>query len=407
MVEDRSGSVAVIFATSIIFVLLAIGLAIDGARAYNMSSRIASALDAAALAAAKMLDNEDNSNEDIEERARRFFAAHFVSTPVAGVDVGEPEIVINRSTGEVEVAVNVTVPTTFGQLAGINKFELPRSTRVRYDQRRIEFAMVLDTTGSMCDPCDKIEGLKSAARELVANIITPQTSSGFVRVAIAPYAAAVNAGSFAGSASGGQSTDGCVVERTGGANATDAPPGGDALGTSDTALNPNYQCPTAAIMPMSADAASLRAHIDSLATGGWTAGHIGLAWGWYLVSHRWYDFWPSESRPRTPAPNVIKAVLLMTDGEFNTSYIPGAGLNSAAINVANSSPEQAARLCSAMKADGVIVYTVAFQAPAAAQTLLASCATSPSHYFATSNNTDLVNAFRIIAERLLALRVTL
>ncbi|MEZ5855467.1 MAG: hypothetical protein R3D67_12275 [Hyphomicrobiaceae bacterium] len=60
-----------------------------------------------------------------------------------------------------------------------------------------------------------------------------------------------------------------------------------------------------------------------------------------------------------------------------------------------------------MKADGVIVYTVAFQAPAAAQALLDSCATSSAHAFQADNNIELVSAFRTIAERLSALRISL
>ena len=63
--------------------------------------------------------------------------------------------------------------------------------------------------------------------------------------------------------------------------------------------------------------------------------------------------------------NKVKAVILMTDGEFNTQY---SALGSAA--------QQASRHCDAMKADGVVVYAVAFQAGAASEALLRQCASS-------------------------------
>lgn len=407
LVGDNRGSVAILFALSALVIVLTIGLAIDGARAYSVSTRVGSALDAAALAGAKMFDNEDYTDADIEDRAQRFFSAHFTNVPVAGITVPTPVVTVTRATGEVDVAVNVSVATTFGQLAGISQFNFPRSTRVRYDQKRIELAMVVDITGSMCDPCDKIEGLKSAARELVANMINPQVPYGLVRIGIVPYSASVNAGPYAAAASGGASTDNCVVERPGAPGLTDMPASGNPLGTSDAGQNHKYVCSPTPIMAMTADRSTLETHISGLVTDGWTAGHIGLGWGWYMISHAWADFWPVDSRPRAPAANVIKAVLLMTDGEFNTSYIPGAGLNETDVRVANSSPEQTARLCANMKAQNVVVYTVAFQAPGQARHLLEDCATSRSHFFRADDAGQLGSAFRTIAERLSALRVTL
>ena len=404
---DNRGSVAILFALSALVIVLTIGLAIDGARAYNVSTRVGSALDAAALAGAKMFDDEDNTDADIEDRAQRFFAAHFTHVPISGITVPTPIVTVTRETGEVDVAVNVSVATTFGQLAGISQFSFPRSTRVRYDQKRIELALVLDITGSMCDPCDKIDGLKSAAQLLVANLINPQVPYGLVRIGVVPYSASVNAGTYAGAASGGASTDNCVVERGGAASATDAPASGSPLGTSDTGQNNKYACPPSPIMAMTPDRPTLDAHIAGLSPTGWTAGHIGLGWGWYMVSHNWSSFWPVDSRPRAPAPNVVKAVLLMTDGEFNTSYIPGPGLNETDLRVADSSPAQAAALCTNMKAQNIIVYTVAFQAPGPARKLLEDCATSRSHSFRANDSVELTSAFRTISERLAALRVTL
>src|SRR3546814_14572183 len=62
--------------------------------------------------------------------------------------------------------------------------------------------------------------------------------------------------------------------------------------------------------------------------GGSTAGHIGVAWGWYLVSPNFGYLWPFESQPMEYnqihlGQKVMKVVIIMTDGDFNTIYHDG------------------------------------------------------------------------------------
>lgn len=404
--NDRRGTIAIIFALTIFLVVATIGLAIDGARAYSTSSRVAAALDAAALAAAKMLDDESYSDQDIRERAERYFAAHVSDARMAGLAIPEVATRIDRDTNEIEVTADVTLATTFSQLAGVTSFRFPRSSKVTYDMKRIELAMVLDITGSMCAPCDKIDGLKDAADDVVQAMLTPDTPYGYVRVGLVPYSAAVNAGGYAGPATVGASADGCTVERTGAQAFTDAPASGVApLGVASPAVNANYLCPSATIVPLSADKNELRDAIRNLSANGWTAGHIGLGWGWYMISHNWSSFWPATSRPRTPATNVVKAVLLMTDGMFNTSYVAGPSMNSSDATVVDSAGYQARQLCSNMRAQNIIIYAVAFQAPPEAEAMLRGCVTSGSHFYSAVDRNELRSAFRDIASRLTALRV--
>jgi Flp pilus assembly protein TadG len=404
--RDDQGTIAAIFALTVFVIVLTVGLAIDGARGYNTSSRVTAALDAAALAGAKLFDDESASDADIEARARNYFLAHVNADHTAGLSLPSPTIHVNRVTNEVEISVDVTLATTFGQLAGLPSFRFPRSSKVAYDIKRIELAMVLDITGSMCMPCDKIDGLKAAADDVVQTMLNNDMPYGYVRVALVPYSASVNAGAYAAPVSAGASTDNCVVERTGTHAFTDAPASPIApLGTATTASNPNYSCPTSAVVPLTADRQPLRDAIRDLSTNGGTAGHIGLGWGWYMVSYNWASLWPTASRPRSPSPGVVKSVLLMTDGMFNTSYVAGAGQNSADPLVADSAPYQAQRLCDNLRAQGVIVYAVGFQTPPEAEALLRGCVTSASHYYAADNAADLRNSFRDIANRLLALRV--
>ncbi len=271
--------------------------------------------------------------------------------------------------------------------------------------RRVDLALVLDVTGSM-NSNGKLSQLKDAAVELV-DILMPQNKPLLNRIALAPYSAAVNLGpDIAATASNSASTDGCVVERDGDNASTEAPPADGSYFTVESQLtippaDNHYACPPATLLPLTNNAGLLRGTINSYGADGWTAGHIGLAWGWYLLSPEWNGVWPAASagRPYDPA-HTVKAVILMTDGEFNTSYLNGT--------VNESSDEQTLALCEAMKADGkdIILFTVAFQAPAEAEALLRSCATSDDHYFDANDGPALTAAFQDIANRLSSLRLT-
>lgn len=210
----------------------------------------------------------------------------------------------------------------------------------------------------------------------------------------------------------------CVSERVGGQRYTDAAPSGARVGynypsTANT-------CPTATVTPLTTDRAVLNARISAFQAAGSTAGHIGLAWGWYMVSPNWATLFPAGSRGAAyNSPETLKIVVLMTDGAFNTSYCNGvissdssngAGNASERINCSatNGDPfSQARALCTAMKQQGIIIYTVGFELnDSEAEDVLEDCATSSSHAYLTGNGNELIAAFAAIAASISQLRVT-
>ena len=407
--RDERGTVAIIFAFSILITSVAVGLAIDASRAYHISSKVANALDSAALAGAKLLDDANASDTEVQATAKRYFEAQLTRLGVEGVVISNFRATPNRASSTVTVSADVAVAATIGQLASIPTFEFSRDAAVTYRMRRVELAMVLDVTGSMANN-GKIDSLKLAAKDVI-EILRPQAlTPTAIRIALAPYSAAVNAGPYAGTVSGGASVDNCVFERNGSAAYSEDPPvSGRYLGaepTPATPSNPQYGCPAAVVQPLTNDWTLLRNTIDSYAPLGWTAGHIGAAWGWYLVSPAWASTFPSASAPSAYSdPNVIKAVILMTDGEFNTSYL-GGGINSTDPSVNDSSPFQALRLCDNMKAQGITIYAVAFESPPLAEETLRRCSSGSGTFFSASNGTELRAAFQEIANRLNSLRIT-
>lgn len=409
--EDRGGAVAVIFALSIFMLGGVVALAVDASRAYSLSQHVAAVLDSAGMAAAKALDTEDVTDADLQKRAQAYFDSNTLDLSVPNVTFSEFRVTPDRDKATVKAEVRVHMPTSFAQVIGIPTVDFEKSTLVEYRSKRIELAMVLDVTGSMCMPsCAKLDGLKAAANDVIDALATVADAPGNIRIAVAPYSASLNAGGFASAVTNGGSGDTCVVERSGGDNAIESAPGaGSWLGKSSTSANPQYSCPPSPVTPLtdisqSSSRSTLKSHVNSLSALGGTAGHIGLAWGWYMVSPQWTSIWPGESDPKPYDPErVIKAVILMTDGEFNTSYL-ASGMNSTDRGVPDSSPAQAIALCNAMKDKKIRIYSVAFQSTGSAETLLRDCASSSENFYTAENASELKSAFRSIADKLTMMR---
>lgn len=144
---------------------------------------------------------------------------------------------------------------------------------------------------------------------------------------------------------------------------------------------------------------TLRRYVSRLSTDGYTAGHLGVAWAWYLISDRWGRIFDGSAKPASfTDPDLKKAVVLMTDGEFNvTGYHH---------SVLGKSREQAETLCDNMKAQGIRIFSVAFRAPARGQAILQYCASNAGHYYQASNQNQLHQAYEDIAIALTELRIS-
>lgn len=216
----------------------------------------------------------------------------------------------------------------------------------------------------------------------------------------------------------------CVSERTGSHAYTDASPATARVGRNYPAArgytNSVNACPDSEIQPLSASKSTLKSLINGMEIGGSTAGQIGAAWGWYTVAPTFNALWPSNAAGEYKPENLLKAVILMTDGEFNTPYFEGviardAGSGSGATtdhinqNAANGDPfAQTLRLCNAMKNRDVIVYTVGFQVASTGEAarLMRDCASGPSFAYLPASNADLSDAFRAIGRDITRLRIS-
>ena len=186
-----------------------------------------------------------------------------------------------------------------------------------------------------------------------------------------------------------------MVERTGADAWTDADP----LPNGEGLKKAPGSCPPGIVLPLTDDKAALNATVSSLKAAGSTAGHLGTAWGWYLISPNWAGVWPSSPKPYG-TKNLVKSIVVMTDGSYNTYYYNG-----------KNSPTQAINVCDSAKAAGVLVYTVGFTSPPDADATLDTCASidpntgKKNHYHAESE-AELEAAFTDIATKLSMLRLS-
>jgi hypothetical protein len=405
--RNQDGSIAIIMGVSSFFLVMVTGLAIDVGRVMHAERAMANALDAAALAAAKGMKVSGLSDAEVQDVALRYFEANMKGHGGQYANVHSFNVSINRGNNSVGIEIDSDVPTLFANVAGISKISVPKSSVAIFDSKDIEVGLQLDVTGSMCSPCTKIAALKDAVAGdggLLDILLPDNGTSNSVRIGLAPFAAGVNAGDYAPAVSDGRAgVDGCVYERRDAAlQATEAPPAGPGALKVRADLPGAARCPSdAKVVAITDDKGRLKNEINgwNRPTGS-TAGHLGAAWAWHLVSPEWATTWGGTA----PAPyndgRTQKFVILMTDGTYNTF----GGVNSGANTL--RSKQAAQDTCSAMKAKGITVYTIGFQVPNGDKPGLRNCASSPSSFYDAADAETLRAAFRAIAEEINNLRLS-
>jgi len=388
-VADVRGRVSVRLALAAGALALAGSLALEYSHVSGARTDAQSAAGAAASAAGWAL-GQGRSDDELKVLAERSFRAnlngHGASSEIDGFSVA-----IDRKGGLVKVGALVKAPTFLTRAAGVASVDLPAEAENFVTQRDIELALVLDVTGSMNFPESKIDYLRAAASDLVELLLPGTGRPGRVRIALAPFSSSVNAGPYFDAVTGRSDSAACVVERNGAARFAELVP----TPASPIGYEPGVRCPDVAVLPLSSDKALLKGKIAQLSAEGPAAGHIGAAWGWYLLSPRWGGIWPSEAAPADyDARKTIKAMLLMADGEFNAAYVRENG----------SSAVQTRELCANMKRRGVTVFAIGYLIGRSAERLLQTCASSSAHYFTAWSGPALSATFQAVGRSLTDLR---
>ena len=407
---DEQGAVAMTFGLMTMVMLFLCGMAMDYSRAMNVRSRVNDAADSAALVAGRALMEGKLSAGEIQAMAQKYFEQNIKGLGTSA-KIDAPSIKIDAVSGAVNVDVSAHVPMTLTRLAGFQTLDFPVSTAAIFKSKDIEVGMALDITGSMkssprAGGARKINSLKSAF-EKFANKLIPDAgkSEQKIRVAVAPYSSSVNLGTYAKPILGIRNVDNCVTEVADGSATDDVAKylvktdGINDIDPTETLVAKAYQCAPSSIVPLSSDRDDLIKTVKRFNADGWTAGHIGTQWAWNLISDKWSWGGGSDAADYGEVENgkLLKAVVLMTDGTFNTAFH------------GKKSSEQAIALCDAMKEKGVKVFAVAFDATTEAQATLRACSskgeTPDEYYVNAANGSDLEAAFLKFAGQISDLRL--
>lgn len=505
----RKGGVAIIFAIITPLLVGVIFGAIDFSRVMSSRAILQDSLDAATLYAARSTATTDPQAQAFGERALNANLLNMTD----GVLTGSSFTLANNGQTVVATAQG-SITTTIMGLLGVRTLTFGAASQVVRASKNLEVALVLDTTGSMAG--QNIADMKQAASDLIDVVVKDTQTPFYSKVALVPYAQAVNPGSYANAVRGAltatktitnatkanpvvitsnghgfvngdkvyitgvngmtqinnklftvagknnnsfqlSGVDGryynsysssgaisctnqgcpyyrfdnpygdeqvfqaqaCATERTGTNAYTEVAP-------STTLLGRNYRPPSSpclsnTITPLSSDKTALKNSLSVLTASGSTGGQIGIAWGWYMLSPNFAYLWPGTTAGAAyTTPDLIKAVVLMTDGEYNSVYCNGvisrdstSGSGSVAEHESCNSPNgssytQGGQLCTNMKNAGVIVYVVGFQVvnTQAARDLVNNCASDAAHVYLPANGTDLKTAFQAIGADLSKLRIS-
>lgn len=428
--SDQRGSYAVIFAISLVPILIAIGAAVDLSQAYIVKQRLTRALDAAGLAVGGVTGQ---STADLRTMAQSFFDANYPASKI-GVPAA---LTVTPNGNNITLGVTATMPTSIMGIVGINALNIGATSTITRMGKKLEVVLVLDTTGSMSSS-SKLTTMKTAAADLIDTVAAAALNLGDVKVSVVPFTTVVNVGSAnknanwlkwtyapttaacttsnkgvtscsTSASATAPKTDwsGCVIDRDQSYDISVAlpsttnastlyPADGDKFASGDANIY-SSSCATKALSPLSIDFATLKSSISNLTAGGGTNTTIGLVWGWQMLTQG-----ALLSNATAPAVNLDKVMVFLTDGDntFNRQKIGSCNGSSNCSDADN----RTAAVCKAIKQAGVIVYTI--RVMDGNESLLKSCATDTGKYFSVTKASQLTTVFSSIAQALSNLRVS-
>ncbi|HKU97092.1 MAG TPA: pilus assembly protein [Vineibacter sp.] len=408
--SDTRGASMILVAVAMPVVIGALGLGIDTGLWYLQKRKLQQAADSASLAAVRALQTgatmADAKAVALRDAQRNGYTGGcgdcFHSPPISGAYAGK--------SNAVEVTLRADLPLVFSRVVFQATTPSVSARSVSYQSgvqgKNLEVAMMLDVSGSMDG--SKLEGMQEAAKDLIDIVVQPNQAQFKSRVAIAPYSSAVNVGSDYYQAVTGKTsaTWSTVVERAGASAFTDdAPATGKYLGAfrtkkssaqgpyASSVANYSSNVPASArVHPLTTDKTKLKDTIDDFTAKGSTAGHLGVAWTWYLLSPKWSTVWTGTTTPAAyDATKTLKVAVLLSDFDMNTYYETANG----------NSSVQTQTLCTKMKEAGITVYTVGYNVNtrnSTATSLWKGCASDDKKWYSATNVEELKAAFRTIAQ---------
>jgi len=437
--KDRRGGVAPMFAIAVIPVFGLVGAAVDYTRASSLRAGMQSAIDATALAMAKLAPTLTAAQ--LQQQTTAYFNAMFNHPEAKNLVITPTYTTAGGS--QLVVSVSSSMDTSFMRIMGFSSINVGSSSTVKWGNSRLRVALVLDNTGSMAE-YNKIGALKTATNNLLTQLQNAATNSADIYVSIIPFVKDVNIGSSNSGASWIDWTDwdknngtckkgnnttwsnnqtdclaengnpswtpaahstwnGCVTDR-GGSN---TPTGqnydtnADAPGSSASskfAAEQYDSCPQA-VLPLTNSWSTMTTLVNNMSPAGYTNQNIGLAHGWMsLVGGGPYPAPPAMD----PNYTYQKIIILLSDG-LNTQDRWYSCPNNGPCPTIDGRQQMT---CDNVKTAGITLYTIHVNTDGdPTSSVLQYCASGADKFFTVTSSSGIGTVFTQIGTNLSKLRI--
>lgn len=403
--RDQGGAAIVLIAAALAVLVGAAGLAYDSGRGYMVNARLAQAVDAAALAGGRSLTA--GGGGDYAAQVTKYFEANFPQGYM-GATVSTPNVKLNANGDQVTVSASATIDTTLMRaLVNDGTITVSAQATVNRTVKGLEVALVLDNSGSMGG--DKMGNLKDSAKLLLDIMYGPHNTVDDLTVAVVPFSGRSNLVGHTGvhPIDPPDSSLICLDPRPDPYDTDDASPLEMPFDHYSGFYAPphnkydNKVCPAAPILQLEQSKSTVTASINGMEAKGCTRFDIGALWGWRAISPRWQGFWGAAGMPLDYGdPLMEKAIIIMTDGANTPDCLDDPLTRS-------QTETMFSNICSDMKANGIVIYTITFQlSHSGTKTLFRGCASGTARYFDSPNSDELEHAFTVIANDLSTLRLS-
>jgi Mg-chelatase subunit ChlD len=392
--NKQKGGILIIFAVAIIPIILMLGSAIDLSRTSIIKEKAQYALDLAGIAMV-------NSDEALSNKILKdyFYANYQDEDHNSKRHFGKTTKLSYKyiTKDELELEAIVKIPTIFLSIVGIGETEVRLKSTVLGKNANIELVMVLDNTNSMDDD-NKMDTLKTISKDFTRFLFDGEAVNNKVKVGLVPFADNVNVG-----------TDSSIfpqkyLEIRGGSFSGSIWKRSSDIWRSDTtdSISPKWEgftkkecfprvwseniCVLTPILPLTNIRSKVLSRLDEMSAIGGTDVHLGVAWGWRVLSSKA----PYTNGAKSSDNKWRKFLVILTDGENSSN-------NHWTYNrrfTGEDWDESLTRTCDNIKRVNITIFTIGFDvATPKILSLLKNCASKTNYYFKAESKSDLKNAF--------------
>lgn len=188
------GAVAPLVGVCAIMMVGAVAVAIDVGRGQVAQSKLQAALDSAGLAAGAVV-SQNLEEDDIKPEAWKYLQENFNGQTIdATIDADDFDLQLSEDQMLVTLEARASLPTTFMRIFGHDIMHVAARTEITREMTGLEVAVVLDVTGSMCDPCSKRDAMKQGATDLINIMFGSNATVDDLWIGIVPFSQGVNIG---------------------------------------------------------------------------------------------------------------------------------------------------------------------------------------------------------------------